>query len=113
MGFVRPQEEQDFLFLSHFLGSSSTAEQGVERLEAILTSLLQHKGTGQVLLLLLSCPSRPPGALRMECPGPGAASYLLRAGTLQPDKDQGASPAVHSFPGAQGGGGDQGGGAVN
>ena len=48
-GFVRPQEQDDFIFLSNFLGSSGTAEDSVGRLENILTSLIGHKGQGQVL----------------------------------------------------------------
>jgi hypothetical protein len=49
-GFVRPQQQDDFIFLSNFLGSSGTAEESVGRLESILTSLIGHKGQeGQVL----------------------------------------------------------------
>ena len=45
---MRPQQEDDFIFLSNFLGGRVTAEESVARLESILTSLLGHKGQGQV-----------------------------------------------------------------
>jgi len=48
-GFVRPSQQDDFIFLSNFLGGSNTAEESVNRLEGVLTSLLGHKGPGQVL----------------------------------------------------------------
>jgi len=48
-GFVRPQQEDDFIFLSNFLGGRVTAEESVARLESILTSLIGHRGGGQVL----------------------------------------------------------------
>merc|ERR1712059_198612 len=48
-GFVRPQGEDDFVFLSNFLGSSNTADDSLKRLESILTKLLGYKGQGQVL----------------------------------------------------------------
>jgi len=48
-GFVKPSGEDDFLFLSNFLGSSNTAEESISSLETILTLLYSHKGEGQVL----------------------------------------------------------------
>ena len=48
-GFVRPHQEDDFIFLSNFLGGSNTAEESISRLEGVLTNLLGHKGPGQVL----------------------------------------------------------------
>jgi len=48
-GLVRPHHREDFIFLSNFLGSSNTAEESIGRLESILTSLIGHKGEGQVL----------------------------------------------------------------
>ena len=46
--FVRPQQEDDFIFPSNFLGGRVTAEESVARLESILTSLIGHRGGGQV-----------------------------------------------------------------
>ena len=48
-GFVRPSQQDDFIFLSNFLGGSNTAEESISRLEGVLTNLLGHKGPGQVL----------------------------------------------------------------
>jgi len=48
-GFVRPVEDDDFVFLSNFLGSSNTADECISSLETILTVLYGHKGTDQVL----------------------------------------------------------------
>jgi len=48
-GFVKPSGEDDFLFLSNFLGSSNTAEESISSLETILTLLYSHKGEGQIL----------------------------------------------------------------
>ena len=48
-GFVRPSHQDDFIFLSNFLGGSNTAEESISRLEGVLTNLLGHKGPGQVL----------------------------------------------------------------
>jgi len=43
VGFVRPQEQDDFIFLSNFLGSSNTAEEIISSLESALTVLIGHK----------------------------------------------------------------------
>jgi len=48
-GFVKPAGEDDFLFLSNFLGSSNTADESISSLETILTLLYSQKGQGQVL----------------------------------------------------------------
>jgi hypothetical protein len=48
-GFVRPQGDDDFVFLSNFLGGNTTADESLKRLESILTQLLSHKGSGQLL----------------------------------------------------------------
>jgi len=48
-GFVKPTGEDDFIFLSNFLGSSNTADESISSLETILTVLYSHKGSGQVL----------------------------------------------------------------
>ena len=49
VGFVKPTGQDDFIFLSNFLGSSNTAEESISRLESILTVLYNHKGPDQVL----------------------------------------------------------------
>eukprot|EP00092_Neocalanus_flemingeri_P040572 GFUD01044178.1.p1 GENE.GFUD01044178.1~~GFUD01044178.1.p1 ORF type:complete len:760 (-),score=259.24 GFUD01044178.1:200-2479(-) len=48
-GFVKPAGEDDFIFLSNFLGSSNTADESISSLETILTVLYNHKGPDQVL----------------------------------------------------------------
>lgn len=48
-GFVKPVGEDDFIFLSNFLGSSNTADESISSLETILTVLYSHKGSDQVL----------------------------------------------------------------
>jgi len=48
-GFVKPREEEDFIFLSNFLGSTNTAEESISSLENILKVLYSHKGSSQVL----------------------------------------------------------------
>jgi len=50
VGFVRPHETDDFIFLSNFLGSATTAEATISSLESLLTVLYSHKaGPEQVL----------------------------------------------------------------
>ena len=50
VGFVKPSQQDDFIFLSNFLGSASTtAEDSIASLENILTVLISHKGAEQVL----------------------------------------------------------------
>jgi len=49
VGFVKPTGQDDFIFLSNFLGSSNTAEESISSLESILTVLYNHKGPDQVL----------------------------------------------------------------
>jgi len=49
IGFVKPAGEDDFLFLSNYLGSDNTADESISSLETILTLLYSHKGSGQVL----------------------------------------------------------------
>lgn len=50
VGFVRPYETDDFIFLSNFLGSATTAEATISSLESLLTVLYSHKaGPEQVL----------------------------------------------------------------
>ena len=50
VGFVKPSQQDDFIFLSNFLGSSNTtAEDSISSLENILTVLYSHKGSQQVL----------------------------------------------------------------
>jgi len=48
-GFVKPAGEDDFIFLSNFLGSSNTSDETISSLETILTVLYSHKGDDQVL----------------------------------------------------------------
>ena len=49
-GFVKPNQQDDFIFLSNFLGSSNTtAEDSIASLENILTVLISHKGAEQVV----------------------------------------------------------------
>lgn len=43
VGFVKAQEQDDFIFLSNFLGSSNTAEAIISSLESALTVLIGHK----------------------------------------------------------------------
>ena len=50
VGFVKPSQQDDFIFLSNFLGSASTtAEDSIASLENILTVLISQKGSEQVL----------------------------------------------------------------
>lgn len=50
VGFVKPSQQEDFIFLSNFLGSSNTtAEDSIASLENILTVLISHKGAEQVV----------------------------------------------------------------
>jgi len=42
-GFLRPFQEDDFVFLSNFLGGDRTADQSLQRLEDILTTLITSK----------------------------------------------------------------------
>jgi len=48
-GFVKPVDDEDFIFLSNFLGSTNTADDSIASLENILTLLINHKGPEQVL----------------------------------------------------------------
>lgn len=49
VGFVRPYLQDDFIFLSKFLGGVKTADQVISSLEQVLTVLMGHKGSGQVM----------------------------------------------------------------
>lgn len=57
VGFVKPSQQDDFIFLSNFLGSSNTtAEDSISSLERILTVLYSHKGSQQVVFCILQLP---------------------------------------------------------
>jgi len=55
-GFLRPYLQDDFIFLSNFLGGDRTADQSLQRLEDILTTLITSKSEkAQVLSVWSIC----------------------------------------------------------